>query len=104
MRTPTAQKPEIIEVKIKTKSEKKTWEAVQTWLNQSNLKLPISLVVSDSVATITISDWLTPQQHADIFYTDVEALEETAIADRLHKYIYDKKKIYSNLEGSDGNR
>ncbi|MGL5879493.1 MAG: hypothetical protein ACRC2V_17170 [Xenococcaceae cyanobacterium] len=104
MRTPTKQKPETIEVKIETKFDKKDWKSTKAWFDQAEPKLPISVVVGDSIATITISDWLTPQQHADIFYADVEALEETSIANRLSKYIYNPKKIYNNPNGSDGNR
>ena len=104
MRTPTAQNPETIEVKIKTKFDKKDWEVAQSWLDQVEPKLPVSVTVGESIATIIISDWLTPQQHADIFYADVEALEKTSIVDRLNKYVYDPKKIYNNPNGSDGNR
>lgn len=104
MKTPTKEKPEIIEVSIKTKRELKEWQATQEWFNQLDTSFPVSVAVNDSLAVISICAWLTPNQHADIFYSNVEALEETGVADRLHKYICDPKKIYNNPDGTDGNR
>ena len=104
MRTPTEQNPETVELKIKNKHERKAWESTQAWFNQTSLNFPVSLAVTDSLATITISNWLTVEQHADIFYAEIEALEETGIAKILGKYVYNKKKIYSNPQGTDGMR
>ena len=103
-RTPTKDKPEMIEVKIKTKHDKKDWELTRDWSNQPNLNLPVSVNVSDLLATISVSAWLSVEQHADIFYSDVEALAETNIASRLNKYVYNPKRIYNNPNGTDGNR
>lgn len=106
MKTPTKEKPETIKVAIKTKRELKEWQATQEWFrfNQLDTSFPVSVAVNDSLAVISICAWLTPNQHADIFYSDVEALEETGIADQLHKYIYDPKKIYNHPDGTDENR